>query len=45
MHRKVANDLCLAYGTILLLPFETQQVVKRPKDEDEKLKGIIVCAV
>lgn len=39
VQRKVVNALCLAYDTILLPLFETQQIVKRPKHKRQPPDG------
>jgi putative transposase len=40
VHKKVANDLCSKYDTILLPVFETQRMVRKPKNNEDKQRTI-----
>ena len=40
VHKKVANDLCAHYDTILLPVFESQNMVQKPKGQHEKRRTI-----
>ena len=40
VHKKVANYLCSNYDTILLPVFETQQMVRKQKNDGEKQRTI-----
>jgi transposase len=40
VHKKVANDLCSNYDTILIPVFETQRMVRKPKNDGEKQRTI-----
>ena len=40
VHRKVANDLCNNYDTIMLPVFESQKIVRKPRTEGEKRRAI-----
>ena len=39
-HKKVVSDLCKNYDTILLPVFESQNMVKKPKNENDKRRVI-----
>ena len=40
VHKKVANDLCKNYDTIMLPNFESQKMVKKPKNANDKPRKI-----